>query len=251
MFNLIAYSVAALLAGVLTFLAPCTLPLLPAYVAYAGTTDRNQILHQTIYFCLGITLVLTLLGLLAGSLGQFVTRYKVWLLVISGILFILFGIASLFNIELVKPLQARQGKGYFAFLFGGILGLTWTGCVGPMLGVILLLAANATTAVGGGFLLFVYSLGITLPFLLFSGILYKLPKDGRVWKVLRGKLIMVRLFGKERYIHTTNLVSGILFIALGVLFIMTTRTDLMALTPWASPKIFSWEDRIMDLFHVH
>ncbi|MGH7792413.1 MAG: cytochrome c biogenesis CcdA family protein [Thermodesulfobacteriota bacterium] len=175
----------AFLAGVVSFISPCILPLIPGYITMVskqsfeeikeGTTERKvrQILFPSILFILGFSTVFVILGVSASFIGGFIARNKLLLLQISGGIIILFG---LFAMELLKipqlyrerRISLPQGNfGLIGTYFLGIaFGFGWTPCVGPILASILLYASTAEGAEEGAALLFTYSAGLGLPFLL-------------------------------------------------------------------------------------
>lgn len=174
--------VSAFVAGLVTFLAPCTLPLVPAYLGFlSGTAARGQlpsrrrILGVAALFILGFSIVFIVLGSLAGFLGILAGPARTVIQRIGGVVIILLGLSmlGLFRIPLFQrtvqarlPGTARLPVGLRAFLFGVILASGWTPCVGPILGAILFLAASSATVGAGATLLGVYSLGLAVPFLL-------------------------------------------------------------------------------------
>jgi len=175
----------AFLAGVVSFLSPCVLPLIPGYVSLVskmsfeeltdGNTEGkvNKIFIPSILFVMGFAFVFVTLGASASFIGTFIQDNKVILLKISGVIIILFG---LFTMDIIKipqlyrerRLNIPQGNmGLMGIFFLGIaFGFGWTPCVGPILASILLYASTAEGAGKGALLLLVYSLGLGLPFLL-------------------------------------------------------------------------------------
>lgn len=185
-----ALIIPAFIAGVLTFLAPCTLPLVPGYLAFISGVSLNelrdpekarrvkrQIFLNGVFFVLGFSVVFIILGSLAGMLGRTLGIFRIWLSRIGGIFVILFG---LFLLDIFKiPFLAREikwnppaflnrGNPLNAFILGSAFGLGWTPCIGPILGSILILAASTVTLAKGAFLLIIFSLGLALPFLLIA-----------------------------------------------------------------------------------
>ena len=180
----------AFIAGLLTFFAPCTLPLLPGYLAFiAGVSLKDldnvekraqthrAILWNGMAFAAGFTLVFVLLGTLAGLVGVAVGPYKIWLARLGGLFVILFGLlmlgwvrTPLFLKERKIPLKAlaERGRKRNAFVLGAAFGLGWTPCVGPIVGSILFLASTGETVLEGMGLLFIFSLGLAIPFLILA-----------------------------------------------------------------------------------
>jgi cytochrome c-type biogenesis protein len=177
----------AFIAGLLTFLAPCTLPLVPGFLAYISGASAHELrknkkiqigifLHG-LAFVFGFTLVFVGLGMLVGVLGAALQSFQVWLTRIGGIVVILFGlqlvgVLSISFFEKTKRFNVAsvltKGKYLSAFLFGASFAVGWSPCVGPILGAILLLASASRTAITGGLLLFAFSVGLALPFLFVS-----------------------------------------------------------------------------------
>jgi cytochrome c-type biogenesis protein len=203
-------------AGVLTFLAPCTLPVLPAYLAYSAQPGTTSRLLRTIFFGLGVSICFVLFGVLAGTLGSLVALNKPLLARISGLLLIMLGVSVLAGVGIpgfsIQSNPSRTLGG--SFLFGIIFALSWSGCIGPVLGFVLVLAANSQTAAGGALLLLLYSAGLLLPLLVVSALIDRLPKKGRAWTLLRGKVLTI---GSWK-VHSTELITGLMLITLGIVF---------------------------------
>jgi cytochrome c-type biogenesis protein len=179
-----ALAVSSFAAGVLMFLAPCTLPLVPAYLAFISGVKPNQDLDERVrrkiilngfLYVLGFSVVFVTLGVLAGLAGVLVGALRQTLLPIAGVLIVLFGLQMLhvlrleqwftsFNVAVPAYLQA--GRGPSAFVVGAAFALGWTPCVGPILASVLLLAGTHGTVLGGALLLSLFALGLAIPFLL-------------------------------------------------------------------------------------
>lgn len=177
---------AAFLAGLLSFLAPCVLPLVPGYLAWlAGVSFQEQdrararVIASATAFVLGFSTIFMLLGATASWAGRFVAQQMGLLSVIAGIIIILFGLhflglfrIGLFNRE-ARVEVAQKPPGLFgAYLMGLAFGFGWTPCAGPVLSVILMLAGNEASVWRGTGLLAAYSAGLGLPFIgaaMFSG----------------------------------------------------------------------------------
>jgi cytochrome c-type biogenesis protein len=172
--------VVAFAAGLLSFLSPCVLPLVPSYIGFLTgmalpeVAERRRIaLSHALLFVGGFSLVFVLLGASATALGQTLTHYQVWVQRVGGVLIILFGLICLGTLN--RGLLTRERRlqlerkpvGYLgSALVGMAFGAGWTPCVGPVLGGILTLAAASTDVLRGMLLLAVYSAGLALPFLL-------------------------------------------------------------------------------------
>jgi cytochrome c-type biogenesis protein len=169
----------AFAAGLLSFLSPCVLPLVPSYVGFLTgmtlpevTGRRRVALTHALLFVGGFSLVFILLGASATALGRALNYYQVWLQRIGGALIILFGLICLgvFNLRVLSQERRlhleRKPVGYLGSLLVGMaFAAGWTPCIGPVLGAILGLAATSTDVSRGMLLLAVYSAGLALPFL--------------------------------------------------------------------------------------
>jgi cytochrome c-type biogenesis protein len=169
----------AFAAGLLSFLSPCVLPLVPSYVGFLTgmtlpevTGRRRVALTHALLFVGGFSLVFILLGASATALGRTLNQYQVWLQRVGGALIILFGLLCLgvFNPRLLSQERRlhleRKPVGYLgSVLVGMAFAAGWTPCIGPVLGAILGLAATSTDVSRGMLLLAVYSAGLALPFL--------------------------------------------------------------------------------------
>ena len=185
----------AFIAGILTFLAPCTLPLVPAYLGFisgASAKDmqdpskvsqiRKKVFLNGIFYVLGFSVVFVALGIVFGLGGVALAKYQTLLTKIGGGFILFFGLyllgvldkipglKTLLSVEhrMKLPQSLVPGTGSSSFIFGATFAFGWTPCVGPILGSILLLASSTTTVYQGAFLLSVFSLGLAIPFLLLA-----------------------------------------------------------------------------------
>ena len=174
--------IAAFLAGLVSFLSPCVLPLVPGYVSLisgAGVEELkapesrlfSKVMLNSIGFILGFSVVFITLGAISTEVGQLLARYKSLLAQVAGVVIILFGLhlTGLFKIKaLYTDARLHQVKGgstpWGAFVIGFAFAFGWTPCVGPILGVILTFAAAQDSVTKGIFLLAVYSMGLAVPF---------------------------------------------------------------------------------------
>jgi cytochrome c-type biogenesis protein len=215
--------IAAFVAGLLSFLSPCVLPLVPGYVSLiSGATvedlqssDRRllrTVMLHSVTFVLGFSVVFIALGAVATSVGQFANQYHALLTKIAGGVVIIFGLhlTGLLKIKALyadKRLHNVKGSSSVAgsFLVGFAFAFGWTPCIGPILAAILLLAETQDTVLKGILLLAIYSLGLAVPFLLTSlGVDRFLAFYGRF----------------RRHLHTVEVISGVLLIAVGVLIFL-------------------------------
>ena len=173
------------LEGVITFISPCLLPMLPIYLSYlAGGKDtdkKSRILTNALGFILGFTITFLILGAFAGSVGMLLRKYQTAVNIVSGALVVLFGLNFLdvLHLNLFKGNQNQHAvakdMGFFqAIVFGLIFSVGWTPCVGAFLGSALLLASQQASAAKGILLLLCYSLGLGIPFFLSALLLQQL-----------------------------------------------------------------------------
>ena len=201
----------AFLEGIITFISPCLLPMLPVYISYfAGGGERStrKNLSCALGFVLGFTAVFVAMGALAGTLGSFLKTYQTWVNMISGLVVIFFGLNFLgvFKLNLFKGFSGTvdtHDMGFFsAVLFGIIFSLGWTPCVGAFLGSALMLASQQGHVLEGMGMLLAYSMGLGIPFIL-SAVLIDYLKSAFGWIKSHYRII--------------NAVSGGLLILIGVL----------------------------------
>ena len=208
---------AAFLAGMISFLSPCVLPLVPGYISFIAGSRSDQMpgrlatLSLSACFVLGFSTVFIILGASATVLGSLLLTYRYEANIVGGVLVILFGAFTAGFLKL--PVLQRDlryhgaiegGRPLGAFLLGLAFGFGWTPCIGPILGAILTLAATADAAGSGVALLAIYSLGLGVPFLL-SAVFAD-------W--LAGKFRRMGAFGAA--VHK---IAGIVMIAMGIAMI--------------------------------
>lgn len=206
----------AFLEGIITFISPCLLPMLPIYITYfAGGGERSvgRTLKGAVGFVAGFSAVFIALGALAGTVGGFLREHQTAVNLVSGLLVIAFGLNYLGVFKLTLFRGSRRGvdtrnMGFFsALLFGMVFSIGWTPCVGAFLGSALALASQQAHAVQGMVMLLAYSLGLGVPFIL-SAVLIDQLKGTFDWIKRNYKVI--------------NSISGALLILVGIL--MTTGT---------------------------
>ena len=197
-------------AGLISFLSPCVLPLIPGYISYiSGTTfnnlsETNIKLSPLIFFTLGFSLVFILFGAAATFIGQLFLNYSNELRIIAGIIIIIFSlhILGLLNIKIFnyeKRIQVSDNTSTFGpILLGMAFGFGWTPCIGPILGSILVLATTEESLPKGVLLLCFYSLGLAIPFILsglliqkFIGVSNKIKSKMRIIINISGYLLLV------------------------------------------------------------
>ena len=199
------------LEGIITFISPCLLPMLPIYISYfAGGGERTtaKTLKGAVGFVTGFTIVFVMLGALAGTVGSFLREYQTTVNIISGLIVIIFGLNFLgvFKLNIFKGNQRSvktDNMGFFsAMLFGIIFSVGWTPCVGAFLGSALMLASQQGNIAEGMLMLLSYSLGLGIPFML-SAVLIDYLKSAFNWIKRNYKII--------------NLISGSLLVIIGIM----------------------------------
>jgi len=235
----------ALIAGFLTFLAPCTLPLVPGYLGFISGTSlqdlkdplkapqvKRKIFWNGLAFVIGFSAIFIIMGTLAGLVGIALAPFRIWLARIGGVFIILFG---LFMLNVIKipflsgehrikaPSFFKKRNPLNSFVFGGAFGIGWTPCVGPILGAILLLAGTSGTAFQGSFLLAIFSLGLGIPFLLIA------------WGI-GGASKYIEKFSK--LIKAVSVIGGIFLIGLGIIILLNKM-----------PLFLSWSFRLLEFMN--
>ena len=198
------------LEGVITFISPCILPIIPVYVSFfaAGEANKKRALLNSFGFVLGFTLVFVALGAFAGAAGKLLNRYSTALNIITGLIVIILGLnfLGIFKIGFLnrggsKSANTKDLKFFSSLLFGLVFSIGWTPCVGAFLGSALVMASQQGETIRGILMLFIYSLGLGIPFII-SAILIDRLKDAFD-------------FIKKHY-KAINIVSGCLLIVMGV-----------------------------------
>jgi len=198
--------------GVLTFVSPCILPMFPVFLMYLSNESQKKgkaLILNILGFILGFTIVFVLLGATATALGSLLSQNRVVLQRVGGVIIILFGLnmGGFINIKFLNYQRGltmkKEVSGFFsAMIFGIVFSFGWSPCLGTFLGAALILAADAQTLGTGMFYLFVFSMGLGLPFLL-TGILFS-------------KLEQAFQFIKKHYTIITK-ISGVFLIIVGLL----------------------------------
>lgn len=198
------------LEGIITFVSPCLLPMLPIYISYfAGDSERDtkRVVKNALGFILGFTLVFVLLGALAGSLGTLLQEYSAVVNLVTGLIVIFFGLNFLgvFRVNLFRGTKLGNVEHldfFSSLLFGVVFSVGWTPCVGAFLGSALLLATSQGNVLQGVAMLLLYSLGLGVPFFISAVLIDR----------LKGAFSFIK-----RHYRVINLVSGGFLVAIGVL----------------------------------
>jgi cytochrome c-type biogenesis protein len=221
--NTLPLPIAAFLAGLVSFLSPCVLPLVPGYVSLISgvgvdqlKTQESQLLRKvmlnSVAFILGFSVVFITLGAVATEVSQMLARYRSILAQVAGVVIIVFGLhlTGVFKIKaLYTDARLHNVKGsstaWGAFVIGFAFAFGWTPCVGPVLTVILTFAAAQDSITKGVMLLAIYSMGLAVPFLLTALLLER----------------FLKFYSRFRaHMHAIEVTSGALLIALGVLLVI-------------------------------
>lgn len=206
-------AVTTLIEGLITFISPCVLPMIPVYVLYftGGEESRTQgrTLLRALCFVLGFTVLFVLLGVLSGTLGGLLIRYQRVVNILCGLVMIAFGMhyAGFLRIgaleKTIKPGVQVQAKGYAScLLLGAVFAVGWSPCTGPFLGSAMMMAAGQGQALSGMVLLLCYSLGLGIPFVLCALLIDQ----------LKGAFAVIK-----RHYAVINRVCGIFLILVGVM----------------------------------
>jgi cytochrome c-type biogenesis protein len=221
----------AFMAGLLSFVSPCVLPLVPSYITYITGVSFKDLTDEkakskvrwattlhSILFIAGFSTVFILMGASASYLGQVLVEYQSWIMKVGGVLIIVLGIhfTGIINIpflQMEKRFELRKKPlGYLgSFLVGIVFAAGWTPCIGPILSTILIYASTSKNYMTGVYLLTVYSLGLGIPFFLSS---------------LAFNAFLSAFDKIKRYMRWVTLISGIFLIIIGILFLTDTFREI-------------------------
>lgn len=218
--------ISALIGGLLTFLAPCTLPLIPAYIAFIsgnghsgedGKFSHARLLENALMFVLGFSTVFVAFGIISGALGRFLFEFRSVISQVGGVIIIILGLSMLgvFSLPKIKtfidltslklPGFVIPGSKLGGYLLGFMFALGWSPCLGPVLGTILLLASTSGTVLDGALLLATYSLGLAIPFLIVA--------------YVYGKTFSY-VVALQKYLPTITMIGAYVIIAIGILLLI-------------------------------
>lgn len=199
------------LEGVITFISPCLLPMLPIYLSFfaAGDTDRRRTLRNALGFVLGFTIVFIIMGAFMGVMGKLVREYQTVLNIVTGAIVILFGLNFMGVLKIGFLNRASQQDAnvkdlnfFSSMLFGIVFSIGWTPCVGAFLGSALLLASQGGSLLQGIVMLLAFSLGLDIPFVVSALLVDR----------LKGAFDFIK-----RHYRVINLVSGLVLVIVGIL----------------------------------
>ncbi len=213
----------AFTAGVLSFLSPCVLPLVPSYLAYVGGVGaaRGAVVRSSLFFVLGFSLIFVGLGASASLLGGLLSAYRRELTLVGGVLIVFFGVMLLgVRVPGLQRLLGREARVRFtgetrtpvgAVLLGMAFAAGWTPCIGPVLGSVLTLAGTASGLGQGVALLAFYALGLAVPFVAAAVMLGSFTRASNRFR---------------RYLPWVERVSGAILVVAGVMLLTGTTTAL-------------------------
>ncbi|MDL5158866.1 cytochrome c biogenesis CcdA family protein [Actinomycetospora termitidis] len=214
---------AAFLGGLLALLSPCSALLLPSFFAYA-VSGRTELVARTSVFLVGLAVVLVPLGAGSGALAGVLTQYRTEVVTAAGVLIIVLGVVQILGggwafapAARFQSRMARRGTWLATLGLGAAYGLAGF-CSGPILGAVLTVAAASGQAVRGAALLAVYAVGMAVPLFVLALLWQRFNLGSRRW--LRGRTFHVG----PLTLHTTSTVSGLLFVVIGVLFVVYDGT---------------------------
>lgn len=214
-------------AGVLSFLSPCVLPIVPPYLAYMGgisvsemegeTAARRRVMASALFFVLGLSTVFLFLGFTASAFGRFFLSNQDWFIIVAGLVIMVFGahFIGVYRIgfldrEMRMDAGDRGGSAFGAYVLGLAFAFGWTPCIGPILGSILSLAASEADVARGTTLLAAYALGLGIPFLLVAAFFPRLT----------GLMSWMK-----RHMERIEKVMGLLLWTVGLLMLTGSFTD--------------------------
>ncbi len=215
--------VISFLEGIITFISPCILPMLPVYISYFANGENNsrQTLKNACGFVLGFTLVFVMLGAFAGTIGGLLSRYQKIVNIVTGAIVVLLGLnfTGIINIGFLNgskkaQMEFSQIRFGTSVLFGIVFSIGWTPCVGAFLGSALMMASREGTALAGIAMLVLYSAGLGIPFIASALLLDKLKE---VFQVIK------------KHYRVINIISGVFLIVVGIMMMTGTFGYLLAL----------------------
>lgn len=243
--------IVAFIAGMLSLFSPCILPTIPAFFAYTFK-EKRSITKMTGIFFLGFTIIFIVLGMIASSIGasfaSFSSEYF-FLPVLGGLFLLTMGILEIFGkgFSSILKIRAKSHDHAGIFTMGVAFAIGWSACLGPVLFGILSIAAVLGNYVYAAFLMLSYSLGIFVPLFILSFFYdkYNFSKS----RIIRGKNISIA----SKKIHSTNLIAGVLFIIMGLVFIFYEGTAAVNSLDLTGTKqlFYDWQRALFDAQYVN
>ncbi|MCU0492657.1 MAG: cytochrome c biogenesis CcdA family protein [Chloroflexaceae bacterium] len=254
--SVLVLAIPAFLAGVLSFLSPCTLPILPAYFAFTFQAQRQNVVAMSLAFFMGLATSLSVLFATATALSGLVFDNRAALTFWGGVIVIIFGLMGILGKGFAGPQLMDRPVASFAgsYIYGATFALGMTPCVGPILAALLaLLAATTGVAIVQGVVLaFIYALGLGLPLMLLATFFQRLGNGSRFWRFIKGRGFEVKVAGRTLYLHSTSMISGALMVIMGLL-LATGRLEAISQLSSSGPLAQWWvslESSIGALFGI-
>lgn len=232
--SVLLFAPAAFLAGVFSFLSPCTLPILPAYFAFTFQARRERIVLMTVSFFLGLATTMVMLGTITSAISQFLIYRVDKLTLIGGVIVVILGVMSFFGKGFtgVKLLDRPSASAAGSYLYGATFALGWSACVGPILGALYtLMASQGIGVLQGAVLSFIYAMGLGMPLIIIATFFSKLGRGSRFWTFIRGRAFEIPVGGTTIMLHTTSMASGLLLIFMGALL---ATGQMSVISQWAA-----------------
>ena len=253
--TLLILALPAYLAGALSLLSPCCLPILPAYFSFTFGAQRHRVIAMSLAFFLGLATTMVVLGASFSALGALVFPYRETITRVGGVVIVGFGVMSVLGKGFSgmrlhdRPAASLAGT----YLYGLTFAFGWTACIGPILGAILTtLVTTGLSVLSGAALAFIYALGLATPLVLLATFFGRFGRGTRVSTILRGHGFSVAVGGWTLHLHTTSLISGVLLIAVGAMLATGQLTWLTR--QWAGGVggqiAWSLESWLSNIFHL-
>lgn len=243
----------AFIAGVLSFMSPCILPIIPAFFAITFKQGK-KLTQMTFIFSLGFSSAFVVLGMLAAKVGQSIVGFQgsnKLLIEGAGFLLVLLGLMTISGRgfgSLIKNKFTYRGYSIDVFIMGILFAIGWSACLGPILSGILLIAMVFENYLHAGLLMFVYSLGIFVPFFIISVFYDRFNLSESRW--IKGTKYVINIGGRKFSVHSTQMISGIILIIIGVVFVVWGGTSIVNNLSFLSYFKIKWymlQERLLDL----
>jgi cytochrome c-type biogenesis protein len=253
--TLLILALPAYLAGALSLLSPCCLPILPAYFSFTFGAQRHRVIAMSLAFFLGLATTMVVLGASFSALGALVFPYRETITRVGGGVIVGFGVMSVLGKGFSgmrlhdRPAATLAGT----YLYGLTFAFGWTACVGPILGAILTtLVTSGLSVLSGAALAFIYALGLATPLVLLATFFGRVGHGTRVGAILRGRGFSIAVGRWTLHLHTTSLISGVMLIAVGAMLATGQLTWLTR--QWAGGLggqiAWSLETWLSSIFHL-
>ena len=246
---------AAFLSGILSFLSPCSLPILPAYFAYAFQSNRKTVTQMTFAFFGGLATTMIIFSASVSALGSIIARNFDYLNLAGGLVIIIFGILTISGkgISGVKFQDELKLTVAGSYLYGATFAIGWTACIGPILGAILtILATQGTGILQGAILTLAYTLGLGLPLIIISTFFRRLGNGSRFWQVIRGRTLEIKILRHTISLNSISAISGVMLIIIGLLLLSGRLTEItqLATNSDISAWVIEMDEKLRTIFRL-